>query len=84
MLELQIELEESGLDINIKRLEKEINRLVNINRKMEEPLKKLKGYSKKVYVYQLQGLNKTKAVERVAEEENVSDKTVWRYLRKGK
>ena len=67
MLELQIELEESGLDIEIKRIKKEIEELYSILREMEEHLRHLKRYSKKLYYYQLQGLNKTTAVEKVAE-----------------
>ena len=84
MLELQIELEESGLDVEIKRIKKEIEEINSIIHEMEEPLSKLKGYGKKVYFYQLKGLSKTKAVERVAEEENVTSITIWRNIRRNK
>lgn len=81
-LECQIELEESGVDIEIKRLKKEIEKLNIVIREMRAPLKRLRGYTKRVYLYQLEGFSKTKAVEKVAEEDSVTTMTIWRQLKK--
>lgn len=77
-----IELQERGLYQKIEKSMKRIKQLEERIENMRKPLETIQGIEKKIYKYMLEGLNVTKAVEKVAEEEEKSDRHIWRYYNK--
>lgn len=77
-----IKSEEQDLDNKIKIEKEKIIRLTKVIKKMEAPLKLIKGYEKRIYIYILDGYTPTQAVEKVAEESEQSVRNMWRYYNK--
>lgn len=80
--DFMIELEDKKILENINKCHERINQLELRIKKMEEPLKKIKGYEKKIYLYILDGNNVSKAICKVAEEADISERQMWKYYKK--
>lgn len=80
--DFMIELEEKKILSSIDECEKNIKILTKRISKFEQPLDKIKGYEKRLYLYMLKGNNITQAVKRVAEESDRSERTLWRYAKR--
>lgn len=80
--DFMIELEDKKILENINKCNERIKQLELRIKKMEEPLKKIKGYEKKIYLYVLNGNNVSKAVSKVAEEADISERQMWKYYKK--
>lgn len=77
-----IESEKQDLDNKIKEKKETIIRLTKKLKKMEAPLRIIKGYEKRIYIYILDGYSPTQAVEKVAGETEQSVRNMWRYYNK--
>lgn len=77
-----IELQEKGI---YQKMEKSMDKIKQLEERIEtmrKPLETIQGIEKKIYKYMLEGLNVSKAVGKVAEEEDKSDRHIWRYYKK--
>lgn len=84
-LEIKIETLErlKGYVDDEEKLNKQINEKKMLLNECKNNLRKLSDNEVcyKLYVYMLDGLSPTKAIEKVAEEYYYSEPTVWRYYR---
>ncbi len=80
--DFMIELEDKQILDKMNKCTDRIKQLEIRISKMEKPLKKIRGYEKKLYLSMLQGNNITQAVKQVAEECEKSERTMWRYVKR--